>query len=86
MNSNPGGFSEADWHQTASADSGTSHTLLGRQYVVACEWCPEVFYGPTKAEAVWNFRLHEDEMADECDRERKPRRDDRQAAERMVFR
>lgn len=50
------------WHQDASADTGTSHTLPGRLYIVQCEWCPEAFAAPTKAEAMDMFREHEEEM------------------------
>ena len=51
------------WHRNAIADAGTSHTLVGRQYVVACEWCRCAFVAPTKDEAIDMFREHEEEMS-----------------------
>lgn len=56
------GFEDADWHQAASGDTGTSHTLPGRLYIVQCEWCPEAFAAKTKGEAMDMFRAHEDSM------------------------
>ena len=58
----PGDLDEHDWHQTATADTGTSHTLPGRLYVVQCEWCSNAFAARTKVEALALFRTHEAEM------------------------
>ncbi|MBB2956808.1 hypothetical protein [Pseudoclavibacter helvolus] len=55
-------FTDAQWHQYAIGDSGTSHTLPGRLYVVQCEWCPLTFAAPTKVEAMALFRAHEEEV------------------------
>lgn len=51
-----------EWHRSASADTGTSHTLPGRLYVVQCEWCDEAFAAHTKAKAMQMFRVHETAM------------------------
>lgn len=59
-NTMPEGFTDAQWHVDASGDTGTSHILAGRLYIVQCEWCPEAFAARTKAEAVAMFREHED--------------------------
>lgn len=58
----PDGWDIKDWHRDAMADTGTSHSLHGRLYVVQCEWCPEAFAAPTKAEAMVLFRKHEADM------------------------
>jgi len=50
------------WHQDAIADSRSSHKLIGRAYVVQCEWCPAVFIAHTKATAMEIFRAHEQLM------------------------
>jgi hypothetical protein len=51
----------------ASGDTGTSHTLPGRLYIVQCEWCPEAFAAHTKVEAMAMFRKHEAEMSTAVD-------------------
>lgn len=48
-------------HLDAIADTGTSHILHPRQYVVKCEWCPAVFFANTKRQAMADFREHESE-------------------------
>jgi len=48
-------------HLDAIADTGTSHTLHPRQYVVRCAWCPAIFFSSTKADAMEQFRAHEQE-------------------------
>ncbi|QIK63817.1 hypothetical protein G7068_11925 [Leucobacter viscericola] len=58
----PEGFSQARWHQSAIGDTGCSHNLPGRLYVVQCEWCPKAFAANTKTEAMDMFREHESEM------------------------
>lgn len=58
----PEGWGKKDWHQSATGDAGTSHTLPGRLYVVQCEWCPDAFGAYTKAEAMAMFRRHEKVM------------------------
>lgn len=58
----PEGCDEKSWHQEASGDTGTSHTLPGRLFIVQCEWCPEAFAASTKAEAMAMFREHEAQM------------------------
>jgi hypothetical protein len=63
----PKGWSDAKWHLEASFRAGTSHVLLGRVYGVACEWCPEKFYAPTRAEAIELFREHEAAMYAEAE-------------------
>lgn len=57
-------YADAFRHAYATADAGTSFVTLGRRYVVKCEWCPELFHGETKAEAVAAFRIHERERLD----------------------
>lgn len=59
----PDGFTEKQWHQDAAADTGFSHTLPGRLYIVQCEWCPKAFAAQSKAGAMAMFRRHEDEMS-----------------------
>lgn len=59
----PDGFTEKQWHQDATADTGVSHTLPGRLYIVQCEWCPKAFAAQSKAGAMAMFRRHEDEMS-----------------------
>lgn len=61
-NEAPQGWSAHDWHQTAAGDTGTSHTLPGRLYIVQCEWCPEAFAALNKSDAMQMFRKHESEM------------------------
>lgn len=51
-----------DWHQDATADTGTSHALPGRGYLVLCEWCEDAFFASSKAEAMNLFWAHEDSM------------------------
>jgi len=58
----PEGWTEKRWHQDAMLDSGTSHVLVGPSYVIQCEWCPQVFVGERKADAMRLFRAHETEM------------------------
>ena len=58
----PSDFTDEDWHADASADTGTSHTLPGRVFLVQCEWCPKAFAARTKAEAMAMFREHESTM------------------------
>jgi hypothetical protein len=60
------GWTQGDWHQSAAGDTGTSHTLPGRLYIVQCEWCPEAFAAPTKGQAMKMFRAHEDDMLSEA--------------------
>lgn len=55
------GFDSHDWHQSASGDTGTSHLLPGRLYIVQCQWCYEAFAALTKDEAMEMFRAHEEE-------------------------
>ncbi|MHA7145466.1 hypothetical protein ACX80U_12185 [Arthrobacter sp. TmT3-37] len=50
------------WHQDAIADARSSHKLVGRAYVVQCEWCPAVFIAHTKAKAMELFEAHEQLM------------------------
>lgn len=52
------------WHRMAIQESGVSHNLPGRLYVVQCEWCPEAFAAYTKAEAMELFEKHESSMID----------------------
>lgn len=59
----PEGWGPGEYHQASVADTGTSHTLPGRLYVVQCEWCPDAFAAKTKAEAMSLFRQHEHQMA-----------------------
>lgn len=56
----PAGWSNEQWHRDATLDSGTSHTLVGTTYTVQCMWCPEVFIGERKADAMRLFRAHEE--------------------------
>ena len=56
------GWDHHDWHAAGVADTGASHVLVGRPYVVACEWCPEVFLAETAARAMSMFRAHESQM------------------------
>lgn len=58
----PEGWTNKRWHQDASLDSGASHTLVGTTYTVQCLWCPEVFVGQRKADALRLFRAHEEAM------------------------
>lgn len=58
VNERPDGFSAEAWH----ADSGTSHSRVGRRYVVACQWCRCVFVAGTATAAMRSFRDHEIEM------------------------
>jgi hypothetical protein len=58
----PEGFTSKQWHQDASADTGTSYLVPGRLYIVQCEWCPDAFAAETKEEAMILFWQHEDEM------------------------
>lgn len=67
----PDGFTDAQWHQDAMGDTGTSHTMPGRLYVVQCEWCPAAFAARTRDEALSMFREHEYERL-AADREEKP--------------
>ena len=55
-------WTEKDWHQAATADTGTSHCRIGRVYVIQCEWCDAAFAAETASEAMKMFRLHELEM------------------------
>lgn len=57
-------FTTEQWHQAAIDDTGFSHNLPGRLYIVQCEWCPEAFAAKTKAEALAMFRVHEQQMLD----------------------
>jgi len=63
--SRPDGWADAEWHKSAIADSGASHTLPGRLYIVQCEWCPEAFAANTKADAMSMFREHEAALLEE---------------------
>jgi hypothetical protein len=51
-----------DWHQDATADTDTSHTIPGRGYLILCEWCEDAFFARTAAEATALFRDHEGRM------------------------
>lgn len=61
----PDGFTDVEWHLSAMADTGTSHNLPGRLYIVQCEWCPKAFAAETKAEAMQMFRAHEKTVQEE---------------------
>ncbi|MCK2200499.1 hypothetical protein [Corynebacterium callunae] len=43
-------------------DTGESHVLVGRQYIVKSAWTDGIFYAPTKREAMEKFRAYEQEM------------------------
>ena len=62
VNERPDGFSAEAWHADAIADSGVSHSRIGRRYVVACQWCRCVFVASTATAAMRSFRDHEAEM------------------------
>lgn len=64
--------SNADWHVTASNDSGSSHILNGRLYIVQCLWCEDAFAADTKGEAMGMFRTHESAMAEQQAAEANP--------------
>lgn len=53
---------ETDWHEDATADTGTSHAIPGRGFLVLCEWCEDAFFARTKTEAMALFRDHESKM------------------------
>lgn len=55
----PEGFTDSEWHASASGDTHTSHTIPGRVFLVQCEWCPAAFAGLTKDSAMRLFREHE---------------------------
>lgn len=57
----PAGFSDAEWHQDATGDTGTDHVLHPRQYVITCEWCPGIFFAPTKRRAMALLERHRDD-------------------------
>jgi len=58
----PDGWRDDVWHQDATGDTGTSHTLPGRLFIVQCEWCDDAFAAYGKAEALAMFREHEKAM------------------------
>lgn len=58
----PEGFTDAAWHIEASNDTGVDHALHPRQYVVTCEWCPAVFWGKRKADAMRGLDRHREEV------------------------
>ena len=62
VNPAPEGWDERDWHTSGVGDTGTSHVRVGRPYVVACQWCPEIFLAETAAGALSMFRAHESLM------------------------
>ena len=62
VNERPDGFSAEAWHADGISDSGTSHSRVGRRYVVACQWCRCVFVAGTATAAMRSFRDHEIEM------------------------
>lgn len=62
-NQRPRGMDDADWHEAASADTGTSHVRLDSVSIVACEWCDRIFVGETPAAAMSMFREHEAERS-----------------------
>ena len=55
---------DAQRHADAIGDTGTSHVLIGRVYAVRCEWCPKIFVGNNKREAMAEFRRHERAVLD----------------------
>ena len=67
INDAPAGWTDADWHADAIGDSRTSHSLVGRKYVIACAWCSCVFIADTKTKALARFRRHEHEMLTQGD-------------------
>ncbi|ANP74517.1 hypothetical protein [Cryobacterium arcticum] len=70
----PPGFTLAGWHVDATLDAGTDHITNPRQYVVQCEWCRAVFWGPRKADAMMQMEAHREDMYDANEREREVRR------------
>ncbi len=73
QNPAPEGWDDADWHVDAAGDTGTSYMRVGRPYVIACEWCRDLFIAESYAKALAMFREHEDERAQtsfEADRSR----------------
>jgi hypothetical protein len=62
MPDTPEGFTDAQWHITASNDAGVDHSLHPRQYVITCEWCDAVFWGPRKADAMRDLDRHREEV------------------------
>lgn len=62
VNDAPAGWTPESWHADATADTNASYFLVGRRYVIACEWCRCVFVAPTKKEAMTSFRGHEAEL------------------------
>ena len=62
VNERPDYDSSEAWHADAIGDSGVSHTLVGRRYVVACQWCRCVFIAESKNRTMAMFRDHETEM------------------------
>lgn len=65
----PEGFTEAKWHVAASNDAEVDHALHPRQYVVTCEWCSKVFFGPHKADALRQLDWHRKEIDEQYRRE-----------------
>lgn len=59
---------DAQRHADAIGDTGTSHVLIGRVYAVRCEWCPRLFVGSTKREALAELRRHERAVLDQAHR------------------
>ena len=59
---------DAQRHADAIGDTGTSHVPLGRVYAVRCEWCPKIFVGNNKREAMAEFRRHERAVLDQAHR------------------
>lgn len=53
---------EAEKFTEAVNDTGESHVLVGRQYIVKSAWTDMIFYAPTKREAMEKFRAYEQEM------------------------
>lgn len=65
MSNRPEGYTDAQWHQEATADSGTDHVRYSKQHVIVCEWCDCVVFAPTLGEAATRFMAHRNEMYDQ---------------------
>ena len=50
---------EAIHHVDSMGDTGVGYTPLGRVYAIKCMWCPDIFTGRTKSEALEKYRTHE---------------------------
>ncbi|MCW2601850.1 MAG: hypothetical protein JWM02_3679 [Frankiales bacterium] len=64
----PDGFTDAQWHVDAIADSGVGY-VVDKGWHLRCAWCSFEVTAPTKREAVDAYREHERERVEAFNRE-----------------